>query len=120
MQIETRDVAVFVFSVVFAIYFTVIAYKPDFMFNAANFTFCFGIVHVLAGMLTVVRNFDIFKALRYMSYKREFRRTRKNDYNAMPLSLAEYALERKKLPFKTPFIIGFPALALSIFFVLMQ
>ena len=115
--IKSKDGVVFILSVAFASFFTVIAYRPGFAFNAANFTFCMGMFYMLIGMGAIVYNFGAFKAFGYASYKRSFRRHGKADHSAQPLSLAEYTLLRKKLSVKMYFIVGFPMLALSFIFV---
>ena len=118
MEIETKDKVIFVLGAAFAVYFTVIAYSPGFLFNAANFTFCLGIFHVIAGMITMVRNFDIFKAFRYRKYKRDFWKHGKADHSAAPLDMAEYIGLREKQPAKNSFLIGIPLVALSVLFTL--
>lgn len=117
--IKSKDGIVFILSLAFAAAFTVMAYRPGFAFNAANFTFCVGMFYIIIGMSVIVYNFGAFKAFGYMAYKRRFRQSGKADHSAPPLSLAEYAMARKKYSVKMYFIVGFPAVALSFLFVLM-
>ena len=110
-----KDLVLLGIGVVFAVFFTIIGYRPGLWFNAANFLFCVGIFFITAGFCVHIRNIGLFKAFSYIGYKRSFRRHGKADPSANPLSFAEYAIEltKKRKSLKEYFILGIPFVALS-------
>ena len=102
-------------SLIFAAIYTIISYRPGFLFNLTNFLFLVGVFHTAAGACVYVRNSGLFKSMAYTSYKRWFRKHPGADPTARPMSLAEYTLQiyGRRLPMKGYFLIGLPCLAVS-------
>ncbi|MCL2376871.1 MAG: DUF3899 domain-containing protein [Defluviitaleaceae bacterium] len=114
-----KDLIVFAISLVFAAFYTWVGWQPHFFFNAANFTFCIGMFHIIVGLWVWIKNIGVFRLFTYMAYKISFRRHGHADHSAKPLSFAEYAMEvaKRRSTIKEYFIIGLPFVAISYLFV---
>ena len=109
-----RDLILLNVGIAFSAFFTIIAYRPGFIFNLINFTFCLGIFHILFGFGVVLKNIGPFKAFGYMQYKRGFRRSGKASPTVQPLSFGEYVLSRKRYSYKEHFFAGMPFIMISL------
>jgi len=114
-MITKRDVILFVIVLVLAMAITLSSYRPEFLWNAANFTFGFGIIYIIIGLSVIIRNLGLSHSTSYTNYRRNFRKYGNAEYDAKPISFGEFVMnkEKNKSSYKRYFIVGVPFTLIS-------